>query len=61
MLRKIFSENAEYEMTEGIVFANCNVLRKDKVTYLPIYMVMFLQKDAEQIILDKIELLTAHC
>lgn len=48
-------ENAEYEMTEGIVFANCNVLRKDKVTYLPIYMVMFLQKDAEQIILDKIE------
>lgn len=47
--------NAEYQMQEGIVFANCNVSQKGKVTYLPIYMVMFLQKDSEQIVLDKIE------
>ena len=47
--------NSEYQMQEGIVFANCNVSRKGKVTYLPIYMVMFLQKDSEQIVLDKIE------
>ena len=47
--------NPEYEMDEGIVFANCNVTQKGKVTYLPVYMVMFLEKDAEEIILDKIE------
>ncbi|WP_294115703.1 hypothetical protein [uncultured Fibrobacter sp.] len=47
--------NSEYQMQEGIIFANCNVSRKGKVTYLPIYMVMFLQKDSEQIVLDKIE------
>ena len=47
--------NSEYQMQEGFVFANCNVSRKGKVTYLPIYMVMFLQQDSEQIVLDKIE------
>ena len=47
-------ENSEYQMQEGFVFANCNVSQKGKVTYLPIYMVMFLQQDSEQIILDKI-------
>ena len=48
-------ENPEYQMQEGFAFANCNVSQKGKVTYLPIYMVMFLQKDSEQIVLDKIE------
>ena len=47
--------NSEYEMDEGIVFANCNVSQKGKITYLPIYMVMFLQKDADEMVLDKIE------
>ena len=47
--------NSEYQMQEGIVFANCNVSQKGKVTYLPTYMVMFLQQDSEQIVLDKIE------
>ena len=46
--------NSEYEMDEGIVFANCNVSQKGKITYLPIYMVMFLQKDADERLLDKI-------
>ena len=48
-------ENPEYQMQEGFVFANCNVSQKGKVTYLPIYMVMFLQQDSELIVLDKIE------
>lgn len=47
--------NPEYQMQEGIVFANCNVSQKDKVIYLPIYMIMFLQKNTEQIVLEKIE------
>ena len=47
--------NPEYQMNEGIVFANCNVSKAGKIVYLPIYMIMFLQKDTEQIILDKIE------
>ena len=47
--------NPEYQMQEGIVFANCNVSKIDKIVYLPIYMIMFLQKDAEQVVLEKIE------
>ena len=47
--------NSEYQMEEGIVFANCNVSTKGKVVYLPIYMIMFLQKNTEQIVLEKIE------
>lgn len=37
--------NTEYNMDEGIVLANCNVLKKDKITYLPVYMAMFLEND----------------
>jgi predicted AAA+ superfamily ATPase len=47
--------NPEYQIEEGIVFANCNVSAKGKVVYLPIYMIMFLQKNTEQIVLEKIE------
>ena len=47
--------NPEYQMDEGIVFANCNVSKKGKVTFLPIYMIMFLKQDEGQVILDKIE------
>ncbi len=46
--------NPGYQMDEGLVLANCNVSRKDKVTYLPVYMVMFLEKDPEELVLDKI-------
>lgn len=48
-------ENTEYQIDEGIVFANCNVSRCGKVTYLPIYMVMFLNNNNKQIVLDNIE------
>ena len=46
----------EYEIEEAIVFTNDNVKVKGKITYLPIYMVMFLQKDVEEFVdisLDK--------
>jgi predicted AAA+ superfamily ATPase len=46
--------NPEFQMEEGFVFANCNISQKDKITYLPVYMVMFLKKNTETIILDKI-------
>lgn len=48
-------ENTEYQMNEGIVFANCNVSRRGKITYLPIYMIMFLKPNDKQIVLDRIE------
>ena len=48
-------KNPEYKMEEGIVFAQGNVSKVGKVTYLPIYMVMFLEKDEEQVPLPKIE------
>ena len=41
-------------MNEALVFANCNISKKDKITYLPVYMVMFLEKDEEQLVLEKI-------
>ena len=46
--------NSEYQMNEALVFANCNISKKDKITYLPVYMVMFLEKDEEQLVLEKI-------
>ena len=48
--------NPEYGMPEGIVFANCNVSEREKITYLPIYMVMFLAPDTgEDIRLEPIK------
>ena len=35
---------AEYAIEEGYVFCNGDVENKGKVTYFPIYMLMFLQK-----------------
>lgn len=47
--------NPEYEMEEGFVFANCNITRKGKITYFPVYMVMFLEEDdADELILDNV-------
>jgi len=48
-------KNPEYEMKEAFVFADCNVSRVEKVTYLPVYMCMFLEPDTpEQLLPDKI-------
>jgi len=40
--------NPEYGMEEAIVFANCNISTDGKVTYMPVYMVMFLERDPEE-------------
>ena len=46
--------NPEYKMQEGIVFANCNVSVSDKVTYLPVYMVMFLERGSdEEVVMER--------
>ena len=34
--------NPDYEIKEAIVFADCNVSREDKITYMPLYMSMFM-------------------
>ncbi|MCD7864424.1 MAG: AAA family ATPase [Clostridiales bacterium] len=43
-LNKVISSD-EYQTRKAIVFMNGNVTRKDKILYLPIYMVMFLKND----------------
>ena len=40
-------QNTEYEMKEGFVLADCNIHKKGSVTYLPIYMIMFIKKESE--------------
>ncbi|MBR0450739.1 MAG: ATP-binding protein [Oscillospiraceae bacterium] len=44
--------NTEYDMKEGFVFADCNIEKDGKTTYLPIYMLMFFQKDLEDYYLE---------
>ena len=45
--------NSEYGIQEAMVFANCNVTKDEKITYLPIYMVMFLENETrEKIYMD---------
>ena len=47
--------NEQYEMQEAFVLADCNLKRDDKITYLPIYMVMFIEKDSgEELIVDEV-------
>lgn len=38
-------QNENYHLTRAIVFSNSNVEREGKVTYLPIYMLMFLKEN----------------
>lgn len=45
-------QNTEYEMKEGFVLADCNIHAKEKVTYLPIYMIMFIKNDSEDYYLN---------
>lgn len=46
--------NAEYDIKEAFIFANCNVEVKDKITYFPIYMVMFIKNTVELPVLKPI-------
>ena len=41
--------NANYEIPVAYVFQNENVSEQGRVVYLPIYMVMFLQKRTEDL------------
>ena len=40
-------ENKDYAIPEAFVFQNDNVRTKDRTVYLPMYMLMFLQKEQE--------------
>ncbi len=46
--------NAEYSINEGIVFADCNIEKNGKISYLPIYMVMFLENSVKLPILPQL-------
>lgn len=49
--------NPECGMEEAFVLANCNIRRQNKTTYLPVYMVDFIEKDEnEDFILEEISL-----
>ncbi len=41
-------------MEEAVVFSGFNVSVNEKITYLPIYMVMFFDKDGEDMVLPRI-------
>jgi len=48
-------KNAEYGMQEAFVFANCNIQKDGKITYLPIYMIGFMDcNNSEDFILESI-------
>ncbi len=47
-------KNEQYEMEEAVVFSGFNVSVNEKITYLPIYMVMFFDKDGEDMVLPRI-------
>ena len=48
-------KNPEYEIQEAYVFANCNIRQEDKITYLPVYMTMFIQNTSEFPLLGPVE------
>ncbi len=37
--------NDSYEITEGFIFGNCNIVKTSQKTYFPIYMIGFLKRD----------------
>lgn len=48
--------NQEYNIGEAFVFANCNIEKKGKVTYLPVYMVCFMdQNNSGECVVQKIK------
>jgi len=47
--------NPEYAAAEAFVFANCNIERRGKITYLPVYMAAFLQNQIENVQIDIID------
>jgi hypothetical protein len=48
--------NSEYNIEEAFVFANCNIGKKGKITYLPIYMACFMEQSSmKECIVKRIE------
>ena len=48
--------NPEFEIEEAFVFANCNLTKKGKLTYLPVYMSSFIDSNTPgEITMEKIE------
>ena len=47
--------NEEYQIKKAYVFSNYNVSHKGVITYLPIYMVSFINNHNEIGLLDPIE------
>ena len=47
--------NEVYKIDNAIVFSNKNDEKEDKITYLPIYMVIFLKEDNSKIKLNKVK------
>ena len=48
------SSNPEYDIREAYVLANCNIHQEGKITYLPVYMAMFIRDSAKLPVLDPI-------
>lgn len=54
--RLVLSNIYEIIPAEAFVFANCNVEKKDKISYLPIYMVCFMEQNSiKECIVKRIE------
>lgn len=48
--------NLQYDIVEAFVFANCNVEKKGKITYLPVYMASFMEtNNSRDYIIERIE------
>ena len=43
--------NEQYEMNEAFVLADCNISSEDKITYMPIYMTMFINNASDEDVL----------
>ena len=48
--------SAEYAIPEALVLCNGNVKVVDKVTYVPIYMLMFMEKEVKVDVKYKVDL-----
>ena len=46
----------DYDIKSALVLCNDNISQKDNVTYMPIYMIMFLKKDKEVNVTYKFDL-----
>lgn len=49
-------EVQKYKNMEAFVFANCNVEKKGKITYLPVYMASFMEtNNSRDYIVERIQ------